>query len=134
MRARRLLAPKATGAHADTHRFLFIELETSQDADRAVRVFHDYAFDKKHRFTVVKFTDVERYASVQEDFAEPAAEEFKPRGHLKSWLADPQGRDQMVLYQGDDVRVAWHNRTGAPEVVQQRTVRPFAPSPNPLSG
>lgn len=103
-------------------RYLFIELDTPQDADRAVRNLHDYPFDKKHRFTVIRFTEVERYAHVPDTFAPPTLEEYKPRGHLKSWLADSQSRDQMILYQGEDVKVAWHGRNGVPEVAHKRTV------------
>ncbi|PLW18449.1 hypothetical protein PCANC_15777 [Puccinia coronata f. sp. avenae] len=100
--------------------YLFIELNTPQDADRAVRNLHDYPFDKKHRFTVIKFTEVERFAHVAENFVPPVLEEYKPRSHLKNWLADPQGRDQMVIYQGDDVKIAWHARNGTPEVAHKR--------------
>jgi translation initiation factor 3 subunit B len=88
-----------------------------------VRNLHDYPFDKKHRFTVIKFTEVERFAHVAENFVPPVLEEYKPRSHLKNWLADPQGRDQMVIYQGDDVKIAWHARNGTPEVAHKRNVR-----------
>jgi translation initiation factor 3 subunit B len=71
---------------------------------------------------VIKFTEVERFAHVAENFVKPVLEEYKPRSHLKSWLADPQGRDQMIIYQGDDVKVAWHGRNGAPDVAHKRTV------------
>ncbi|KAG0145988.1 hypothetical protein CROQUDRAFT_657918 [Cronartium quercuum f. sp. fusiforme G11] len=101
--------------------YLFIELDNPQDADRAVRNLHDYPFDKKHRFTVIRFTEVERYSHVPDTFIAPVLEGYKPRGHLKSWLADPQSRDQMILYQGEDVKVAWHGRNGAPEVAHKRT-------------
>ncbi|POW06563.1 hypothetical protein PSHT_10300 [Puccinia striiformis] len=104
-----------------SNRYLFIELNSPQDADRAVRNLHDYPFDKKHRFTVIKFTEVERFAHVAENFVQPVLEEYKPRSHLKSWLADPQGRDQVIIYQGDDVKVAWHGRNGAPDVAHKRT-------------
>ncbi|MBW0478474.1 hypothetical protein O181_018189 [Austropuccinia psidii MF-1] len=101
--------------------YLFIELDTPQDADRAVRNLHDYPFDKKHRFTVIKFTEVERFSHVPESFIPPVLEEYKPRSHLKSWLADPQGRDQLILYQTDDVKVAWHTKNGPPDVLHRRT-------------
>ncbi|KAH9825233.1 eukaryotic translation initiation factor 3 subunit 9 [Melampsora americana] len=101
--------------------YLFIELDHPEDADRAVRNLHDYPFDKKHRFTVIRFTEVERYSHVPDVFVPPVLEEYKPRGHLKSWLADPQNRDQMILYQGEDVKVAWHGRNGVPEVAHKRT-------------
>ncbi|KAI8459008.1 translation initiation factor eIF-3 subunit 9 [Phakopsora pachyrhizi] len=100
--------------------YLFIEMDTPQDADRAVRNLHDYPFDKKHRFTVIKFTEVERFSSIPESFVPPSLEVYKPRGHMKSWLADPQNRDQMIIYQGDDVKVAWQARNGSPEIAHKR--------------
>ncbi|KAI9611024.1 hypothetical protein H4Q26_008871 [Puccinia striiformis f. sp. tritici PST-130] len=36
----------------------------------------------------------------------PGIGRVQARSHLKSWLADPQGRDQVIIYQGDDVKVA----------------------------
>lgn len=43
------------------------------------------------------------------------------QGHLRSWLADPSGRDQLVICLRDDVQVAWHNRGTGPEVAHSRT-------------
>lgn len=40
--------------------------------------------------------------------------------HLRSWLMDESGRDQLVMCRGDDVTVAWHNRSAPPETVYTR--------------
>lgn len=48
---------------------------------------------------------------------------FVLQEHFRAWLADPNGRDQMVLYRGDDVQVVWNTKTAAPEVAHERSVR-----------
>ncbi|KAJ1020578.1 hypothetical protein NDA13_005892 [Ustilago tritici] len=100
--------------------YLFVEMASAEDAAQAIRQMDGYAFDKKHRFSVHRFTDVEKYANLSEEYVEPAEEEFKPREHLRSWLADPAGRDQLVICRGDDVEIAWHNRSSDPQVEHSR--------------
>jgi len=53
--------------------------------------------------------------------------------HFRAWLADPAGRDQLILYQGDDLRVGWAGKTGVSDIAHERSVSfpslsPFNPS------
>lgn len=38
-----------------------------------------HPFDAKHTFRINRFTDVERYASIDETYVEPAVEEYRPK-------------------------------------------------------
>jgi len=100
---------------------MVMELESCDAATQAIRAMDGYAFDKKHRFTVNRFGDVERLANMDETYADPPEPLFEQRGHLRSWLADSAGRDQLVICRRDDVKVAWHNRASQAEEAHNRT-------------
>lgn len=40
---------------------------------------HNHAFDAKHQFKLHRFTDIEHFASWDETYEEPPAEEYVPR-------------------------------------------------------
>lgn len=100
--------------------FMFVELANADQAALAVKLLDGHPFDKKHRFAVNKFSDIEALADIADEFTEPAAEEYVPKDHLRSWLLDPQGRDQLVMCRGNEVATAWHNRSSAPQVIDNR--------------
>ena len=111
----------AYGDDGNSKGYVVIELESAAAALQAIRAMDGYAFDKKHRFAVNRFSDIERLAAMDETYVDPPEEPYKQRGHLRSWLADPSGRDQLVICHRDDVQIAWHNRTTGPEVAHSRT-------------
>ncbi|KII93546.1 hypothetical protein PLICRDRAFT_121832 [Plicaturopsis crispa FD-325 SS-3] len=96
--------------------FVFIEFRTANDATFALAAMDGHPFDAKHTFKVNRFTDIERFAELDETYVEPKSEEYKPREHLRAWLADPQGRDQYVTYRGDDVDIHWHGKPAQCEI------------------
>ena len=101
--------------------YVVIELQDADEATHAIRTMNGYAFDKKHRFVVSRFTDVERLANMDETYQDPKEEPFEQRGHLRSWLMDEAGRDQLVMCARDDVQVMWHSRTAQPLEAHKRT-------------
>ncbi|GAA5963266.1 hypothetical protein JCM3765_005781 [Sporobolomyces pararoseus] len=101
--------------------FMFISLENPTEAMAFQRALHGYAFDKRHTFSVVPFTEVDSYNNLEEEYKEPEEEEWAPREHFRAWLADPAGRDQVILYQGDDLRVAWAGKAGVADIAHERT-------------
>jgi len=101
--------------------YVVIELQDADEATHAIRTMNGYAFDKKHRFVVSRFTDIERLANMEETYQDPEEEPFEQRGHLRSWLMDEAGRDQLVMCARDDVQVMWHNRTAQPLEAHKRT-------------
>lgn len=72
-----------------------------------------------------KLTDIDRYGGegrVDEDFVAPEIQPFEQKDHLRSFLKDPsgRGRDQFVMYRGDNVSVCWNNEKDTPESVVER--------------
>ncbi|GAA5892012.1 hypothetical protein JCM5296_004661 [Sporobolomyces johnsonii] len=101
--------------------FMFITLANPTEAQAFQRALHGHAFDKRHTFSVVPFTEVDSYADLDEEYKEPEKEEWAPREHFRAWLADPAGRDQLILYQGDDLRVAWTTKAGVTDTAHERS-------------
>ncbi|BGP15058.1 Translation initiation factor 3 subunit b [Rhodosporidiobolus nylandii] len=100
--------------------FLFVTLNNQVEAQQFQRALHGHAFDKRHTFSVVPFTEVDSYTGLEEEYKEPETEEWAPREHFRAWLADPAGRDQLILYAGDDLQVAWTSKTGVAETAASR--------------
>lgn len=48
----------------------------------------------------------------------PSRSRSPSQEHLRSWLTDPSGRDQLVLCRGEDVSIAYHNRVGPLEIAK----------------
>ncbi|TEB39274.1 translation initiation factor eIF-3b [Coprinellus micaceus] len=105
--------------------FVFIEFRNVDDAVLAVSALHGHPFDAKHTFKVNHFTDVERFAELDETYAEPEEEEYVPKEHLRAWLADPQGRDQYVTYRGDEVNIHWHGKPSQSELAYKPEWKDF---------
>lgn len=103
-------------------RYLFIDFETPEAAHAAVKNLDGHKMSKSHQLSVNKFTDVEKYTSMSDEYVEPEVAEYKPKEHLKSWLMDPQARDQFVMYRGDDVTIYWNNKAEKPEFVKSKNV------------
>lgn len=59
--------------------YVVVELESPDAALQAIRTMDGYAFDKKHRFAVNRFSDIERLASMDETYVEPPEEPYKQR-------------------------------------------------------
>ncbi|KAF9313816.1 Translation initiation factor 3 subunit b [Podila horticola] len=100
--------------------FMFIEFETAEQASLAVKLIDGFKMDKSHTLAVNRFTDVEKYSTVEEHFHAPAEEEFIEKEHLKSWLADELGRDQMVIYRHNDVQVLWNMQKEQPQIAHSK--------------
>ncbi|KAI9594495.1 hypothetical protein BDF19DRAFT_445040 [Syncephalis fuscata] len=100
--------------------FVFIEFETPEMADLAVRQVNNYRMDKQHVLSVHHFDDVDKAAKVEDEFQEPEEEEFEEREHLRDWLLDQRARDQFVTYYGDEVAISWNNKKDDAEQVYNR--------------
>ncbi|KAK4995753.1 Translation initiation factor 3 subunit b [Elasticomyces elasticus] len=106
-----------------TEGYAFVEYEAPAQAAAAVKALHATPLDKKHTIAVNKLTDIERYGRegrVDEDYHEPHVEDFAAKEHLRYWLGDPEGRDQFVMYRGDNVGVFWNEREDPPEEIVDR--------------
>ncbi|KAI7859386.1 eukaryotic translation initiation factor eIF2A-domain-containing protein [Circinella umbellata] len=114
------MAPNDKGKK-ESKGYLFIDFESPESAHAAVKNLDGHKMSKSHQLSVNKFTDVEKYSKLGDEYAEPEIEDFAPKEHLKSWLMDPQARDQFVMYRGDDVSIFWNRKTEKPDHVYSRT-------------
>ncbi|KAF9532030.1 eukaryotic translation initiation factor eIF2A-domain-containing protein [Crepidotus variabilis] len=105
--------------------FMFVDLKNVEDANLTIANLHNHPFDAKHTFKVNRFTDIERFADLDETYVEPEVEEYTAREHLRAWLADPYGRDQYVTYRGDEVLINWHGKPSQCEVAYKPEWRDF---------
>ncbi len=62
-----------------TYRFTFIDFRSAEDANVALSALHNHPFDAKHTFKLNKFTDVEKFANMDETYIEPETEEYVTR-------------------------------------------------------
>ncbi|KAF5375109.1 hypothetical protein D9758_000175 [Tetrapyrgos nigripes] len=99
--------------------YLFIDFRNENDANAAITAMNNHPFDAKHTFKLNRFSDIERYSDMNETFVEPETEEYTPREHLRAWLADPQGRDQYVIYRGEEVQIYWHGKPSQCELANK---------------
>lgn len=104
------------------HSYLFIDFVSAESAHAAVKKLDGYKMTRTITLSVNKFTDVEKYSDMNEEYVEPEIEPFTPKEHLKSYLMDPLARDQFVMYKGDDVSVFWNRKSDPPEHVYTRAV------------
>ncbi|KAH9939231.1 translation initiation factor eIF-3b [Epithele typhae] len=100
--------------------FLFMEFKTPDDASRTLATMNGHPFDAKHTFYINRLTDFDRYIDMDESYLEPEPEEYKPKEHLRAWLADPQGRDQYATYRGDEVEIHWQGKPSQCEVAYSK--------------
>ncbi|ETI28772.1 hypothetical protein G647_01223 [Cladophialophora carrionii CBS 160.54] len=103
--------------------FAFVEYQTPEQAIAATKQLHGQPLDKRHTLAVNKLTDIEKYGRegrIDEEYHPPEIEPFADREHLRSWLFDPQARDQFVMFRGDNVGVFWNNKKEPPEPIVDR--------------
>ncbi|KAI4160798.1 MAG: hypothetical protein LQ342_005413 [Letrouitia transgressa] len=103
--------------------FAFVEYATPQQAVEATKKLHGTKLDKSHTLAVNKLTDIDRYGRegrVDDEYHPPHLDDFKEREHLRWWLADPNCRDQYVMFQGDFVGVYWNKKKDNPEKILDR--------------
>lgn len=100
-----------------------MEFETPEQATAAVKSLHATPLDRRHTLLVNKLTDIERYGRegrIDEEYKAPEIPPFQEREHLRSWLGDPNARDQFALFRGDKVGVFWNMKKDDPENVVDR--------------
>lgn len=100
--------------------FMFVEYETPAQALNAVKTLNGKKLDKAHTLTANLFTDVDKYANIDDEFQPPADETYTEHEHLRSWMADQQGRDQFVMLRGDEVSINWNKKADQPDQVVAR--------------
>ena len=51
-----------------------MEFKNADDAAYAISAIHSHPFDSKHRFSLNRFTDIERFANLDETYVDPEVE------------------------------------------------------------
>ena len=87
--------------------FAFVVFEKKESAAKAVSLADGFKLDKKHTFKVCLYSDLDKYRNWPEEYKEPTMPEFKEPLNLRSWLADADVRDQYVVREGKETKVAW---------------------------
>ena len=95
-----------------TYGFCFIKFNTREEAENAMQVTQGFAIDKKHKFKVYLYSDLDKYASIPDEYQAPPPPPFNPRPDPTSWLCDPQCRDQFVARHSHETEIYWANGTG----------------------
>lgn len=106
-----------------TEGYAFVEYETPAQAAAAVKSLHLTPLDKRHTMSVNRLVDIERYGRegrIDEEYTAPQIEPFAEKEHLRWWVGDAEGRDQFVLFRGDNVGVYWNEKEDAPEQIVDR--------------
>ena len=91
----------------------------------ACKRLNGYALDKSHTIYINKLTDIERFGRegrIDEMYHPPPVDPFVEQEHQRSWLGDPNCRDQFVLYRGDSVGVFWNQKKEQSEPVVDRSL------------
>jgi hypothetical protein len=89
-------------AGTESKGFAFIEFVDKKAAAAAVEQTDGHKLDKNHIFSVCRFSEFSRIVEVEDSYTAPPAPQYKERGNLRQWLADPKARDQYVTrFAGD---------------------------------
>lgn len=106
-----------------SYSYAFVEFKTPEQAIAAAKAFNGTPFDKRHTLAVNKLTDIDRYGRegrVDDEYHAPHIDDFTEKDHLRWWLGDPSGRDQLVMFRGDSVGVFWNKKKDTPENILDR--------------
>lgn len=90
---------------------LFVTLGSPAVADMAAKNLAGQ-FDKSHALTCIPLVGASEILETKEEFdgIDNADSTYQPKEHLKGWLTDSQARDQVLMIQGDDVKIEWVHR------------------------
>lgn len=121
-------AGKVTNLHmpieaGKTKGFCFVEFETPQQVEKAIKQLNGKKLDVKHRLFLNRLSDIEKYAidgAVSDEFVPPPFPEFKETDYLKSWLQDEAGRDQFLMHKGDVTGIFWSKKDQAEPAIEPR--------------
>ena len=83
-------------------RYIFIEFRNAEEAAMAIAILNNHAFDSKHTFKLNLFTDIERFANLDETYVEPKTEEYQPRVRAQDLCSKPL----LIVLLGTSARLA----------------------------
>lgn len=101
--------------------FMFVDCESAEAAADIAKKADNYRLDTKHTFSVIKFSDFDKYMQVPDEYTPPKFEEYHQVEGMQNWLQDDGARDQFFCLAGDEVSIFWNNKQDDPEVVHRRS-------------
>lgn len=104
--------------------YAFVEYDTPEQALAACKTLNGIPLDRKHTISINKLTDIEHYGRegrIKDEYTPPTIEPFTEGEHLRSWLADPNSRDQFAMYRNENVGVFWNRKKDNPDPDVDRT-------------
>jgi len=90
-----------------TYGFAFVEFETLQQARKFKANIDGFQFDKKHKFRVNMYSELQEYYDTSSEYVAPEEVQFDRRDDLYWWLKDSDSRDQFVTRQAKNTEVMW---------------------------
>lgn len=69
-------------ARLSPHRYAFVEFRNADTATHALNEMNGHPFDATHTFFVNRFTDIEKFADMDETYVEPEREEYHAKASL----------------------------------------------------
>ncbi|KAJ3120645.1 Translation initiation factor 3 subunit b [Nowakowskiella sp. JEL0407] len=100
--------------------FMFLDFETPEIAAAAMKSCNGFKIDKNHTLVINKFSDVEFYTNMDDEFVEPVIKEFVEKEHLKGWLMDDMARDQWAIMRGNETGIYWNMKSENMELAHKR--------------
>lgn len=70
------------------YRYAIVEFRNADAATHALNEMNGHPFDTKHTFLVNRFTDIEKFANLDETYVEPQREEYHSKVRLSFCLVD----------------------------------------------
>jgi len=68
------------------HRYAFIEFRNADAATYALNEMNGHRFDATHTFLVNRFTDIEKFAELDETYVEPQREDYHPKVRIQLYV------------------------------------------------
>jgi translation initiation factor 3 subunit B len=59
-----------------------VDFRTIDEANFALVAMNGHPFDARHQFAVYRFTDIERYESLDDSYVPPTPEVYRPRARF----------------------------------------------------
>lgn len=104
-----------------TKGYIFIEYENKEQAMSAIMEYNTYRLDKQHVFLVNHLSDLDKYASVPDEWEPPEPQPFRDNGNLYDFLMDKDCIDQFsVIYEGGRQTAVYWNSHGKPKIIEER--------------
>jgi translation initiation factor 3 subunit B len=89
--------------------YAFIEYATPRMAQNAVAQGDNKRLDNKHKMRVNVFADFKKFGEMSEEYTPPEVSDFDDKTNLKSWMLDPNQRDQFVVRHSKETEIYWND-------------------------